>query len=630
MLISYNLLKKYFKESLPKPDELADILNTRAYEVEKVEQIGDDYTIDIDVLPNRSHDSLCHYGISKEIATLTGLTFIYDNPEISFGTDSDRKVDVQEKEACPRYSFVEVKNIEIKESPEELQTALTTLGQRSINNVVDITNIVMLELNQPMHAFDADKVDGDIIVRYAKSGEKITTLDKKEVELDENILVIADKSGPLAIAGVKGGNVAEVDINTKNIILESANFDQTLVRKNSQKIDIKTDSSKRFENGISPILVEKGMKKAVELITKYIPNAQVGAFVDEYSKKYNRPAVEVSLDKIQKLLGVNISENEVEEILEKLDFKYENKGGIFYVTAPEERLDINIREEVVEEIGRVYGYENILEKPIEMEFIPKINKEYHYNNLIRKILYEQGFSEVMTSSFRDKGDLEVLKPANQEVPFLRTNLGENMNNVLEKNFHNIELLGLDHLRVFEIGKVFPRGQEKLMLCLGFAGQKNLFPEPEEILKSLSDDIKIEQENYKNNNNIYNINLDELYEKLPEPTNYTSLLKLELKSAEYKPFSQYPFVLRDIAVWLPDPETSSGRHGGEELLELIKENAGELLVKNRLFDEFSKDGRVSYAYRLVFQSFEKTLTDEEVGEIMTNIESKIADKGWEVR
>lgn len=621
MLVSYNWLQKYFSEPLPKPKDLAGILNTRAYEIEKIEEKGDDFIIDVDVQPNRTHDSLSHIGIAREIATLTGLPFVYSEPEADFGNTSDKNVKVEEKEACPRYSLVQLSNVKVADSPKEIKEILESLGQRSVNNIVDITNLVMLELGQPMHAFDKDKIDGDVVVRKAKSGEKITTLDNKEVELADEIIVIADQVSVLAIAGVKGGKKAEVDTNTKNIVLESANFNQSMVRKSSQKTGIKTDSSKRFENGVSPVLVQKGMKRAIELVRQHISSAEVGAFVEFYENKFTQTKVEVFLDKIQKLLGVDISEKQVEEILNKLNFKYENNSGSFVITASDERLDINIPEDVIEEIGRVYGYENIPEKIIEnIEFTPKLNKEYTYNNLIRKILYEEGFSEVMTSSFNDKGEIEVMNPVNKEKPYLRTNLIDSMSDVITQNIRNADLLGVEEVKVFQFGKVFRDGIEGLQLCLVSSKNKldDIVPKLKENLIEFPCEIK----------NPLVVNLDELYSKLPDPAEAVVLPPSNLK--KYKPFSIYPFILRDIAVWVPDPESSSGRRGGEELLDLIKENAGDLLVQYRLFDEFKKDGRVSYAYRLVFQSFEKTLTDDEVNVIMENINKALVEKGWEVR
>lgn len=616
MLVSYNWLQKYFSEPLPKPKDLAGILNTRAYEIEKIEEKGDDFIIDVDVQPNRAHDSLSHIGIAREIATLTGLSVNISKNKLENVSDKKLNIKIEETDLCYRYIGCEINNVSVTDSPEEIKKLLESLGNKSINIIVDIVNLVMLEMGQPMHAFDADKLEGDIVVRMAKTGETMTTLDNKDVVFDGSELIMSDDKNVLDIAGIKGGKVAEVNSLTRRIILEAANFNQTTVRKTSQLKGIKTDASKRFENGLDPSVAELGMSRAIELIKKYIPGVVIESFTDVYPDPKKQRKVTVSLDKIQKLLGVSIREEEIENILKRLNFNYENNGGNFVVTAPDERLDINIPEDVIEEIGRVYGYENITEKIIEnIEFTPKLNKEYTYNNLIRKILYEEGFSEVMTSSFSTTGEVEVMNPVNKEKPYLRTDLISDLLKVFDRNISNSELFDAGKLNFFQIGKVFCKDKELLELFIYSANKSDL-----NIVSSKLESI-IGELTYMSDN-IIGTNLDLNYSKLPDPTEAVILPPSNLK--KYKPFSIYPFILRDIAVWVPETVSK------EELLGLIKENAGELLVKDRLFDEFKKEGRVSYAFRLVFQSFEKTLTDVEVNEVMKVIESKIKEKGWEVR
>lgn len=265
MLVSYNWLKEeYFDGELDSPEILEELLTTRAFEVESLERVDDDTAIDVDVLPNRSHDCLCHEGIAREIAVLQGRKISprsYDNVDVNKELDDKLKVSLDEPIRCPRYSGRIISGITIKESPEWLKKRLATLGQRSINNIVDITNYVMLSIGQPLHAFDQKKVEGSrIVIRLAKEGECITTLDNKEVALDEETLIIADAKDPLAIAGIKGGKKAEVEADTTDIILEAANFKSVTTRKTSRRIYIATDSSKRYENEISSELVAKGMQ----------------------------------------------------------------------------------------------------------------------------------------------------------------------------------------------------------------------------------------------------------------------------------------------------------------------------------------------------------------------------------
>ena len=326
MIVSYKWLQTYFDEKLLAPEELEELLTLHAFEVENIEKVDDDYILDIDVLPNRAHDCLSHRGIAKEIALLLGLN-IKQLKKDSLPSSNDIKVQVENKEQglCRRYIGRRVNGIKVAQSPDWLKERLETIGQKSINNIVDATNYVMFDIGQPLHAFDADKVEGDIVVRLAKKGEKIITLSGDEVELDESVLVIADGKDPLAIAGVKGGKKAEVDENTTNIILEAANFVPVNVRKTSRKLNILTDSSKRFENEISPEVAQWGMEEVSTLIVDIAGSdgTKVGEVVDVYPKVANLYKVGVSLEEINKILGVQITESEVEDIWNRFGFEVE-------------------------------------------------------------------------------------------------------------------------------------------------------------------------------------------------------------------------------------------------------------------------------------------------------------------
>jgi phenylalanyl-tRNA synthetase beta subunit len=803
MKVSYNWLQEYFDKPLPKAEKLADILNTRAFGVEGILEFEDDYIIDIDVQPNRAHDCYCHSGIAKEISVLTGLplkeipaqggednrTGGGDNVGDDFQSDFEIEIDHKK---CFRYIGKEIKNVEVKESPDFIKKKLEALGQRSINNIVDLTNLVVFELGQPMHAFDKDKLDGNkIIVRNANKGEELTTLDDKHVVFDGNEMVIADQKEALVIAGIKGGKKAEVDESTKNIILESANFDPSLIRRTSKKIDIETDSSKRFEKGISPKLAEKAMNRITDLIKEYAsgPDTQFGEKIDIYPRPIGVYKTGVSLEEINSKLGINLKEKEIKEVLNKLGFEFEkvkskerfvetlkkaegtpfkygasvlndapnafdcssltsyaakesgqsiprmvidqfvwskeinkkdlekgdlifsnqhiengnnqkkfkekpellkkpelinfiasehtnskeflsgtkvdkpmdhvgvylgdgkiihststnDKGAViedldssahfkdivgyrrifdkneerYVVTIPDERLDLRIKEDIIEEIGRVYGYEKIKEKPImgsDLSSGSVSNQEYNYLNKLRKQLTSLEFSEILTSTFVEKGDLETEKPVASDKAFLRNTLTENMKKALDLNEKNIDLLALERIKIFEIGHVFLKEGEKLMICIGVGGKK-----AESIIQDVLDEIGLKGQP---KDGIVEIELK------PEKTDWIDFEEIEEK--KYKPFSQYPFVLRDIAVWVPNKVSE------EDLLEMIKKDAGELLANSRLFDTYipsppTGGGRVSYAFKLVFQSDEKTLTDEEINQIMDKITENLNKKeGFEVR
>jgi len=610
MKFSHNWLQSFFSEKLPQPEKLTEVLTLHSFEIEDFEKNGADYVLDIDILPNRAHDCFCHKGIAREIATIFDKKFIDREVGLINETknESDLKIKIDNSKLCPRYMGRRVENIIVKNSPDWLKQKLEVLGERSINNVVDITNYIMLDLGQPMHAFDADKVKGDIHVRQAKKDEKIILLTGEEAVLDESVLLIADEAGPLAIAGIKGGKRAEVTEATKNIILESANFNPSMVRKTSQKLSIKNNSSKRYENEISPEMTEPAMNVATKLILENASGEKTKnhGVVDIYPQKTGSYDILLSLIQLNNLLGVNFSEKEVENILKRTGWVWKNESGKFTVAAPAERLDLRIKEDLIEEIGRIYGYENI--KPTLPENIlkkPEINKNFVTAKKIRLALVNLGFSEVYNYAFRSKGEIEIANPIATDKAFLRNNLTDGLREAMEMNMRNAPLLGLDEIKIFEIGTVFgksglPTGQvgEQINVAWGTKNKK---------------EIKIEE-----------CGLEKAAEKIVTKESDISDLP-QTKDIKFKPFSSYPFILRDIAVW-----TTKGAEE-KEVLEIILKNAGELLVHKKLFDKFEKDGRVSYAFNMVFQSEEKTLTDSEINKIMEKITTALNAKGgWQVR
>src|SRR6056297_142246 len=260
MKFSYNWLNEIVKKDLPSAEKLSDLITKHILEVEELEKEGNDYILDIDVLPDRASDCLSHIGLARECGVLLGSKL--NLPEINLEEGKEKtedlvKVKIQNKEDCKRYTARVLKDVEVKESPKWIKGKLEKCGVQPINNIVDATNLVMLEMGQPLHAFDLEKVEGnEIIVRRAKEGEEITTLDNENFELDNEAVLISDKKEGLAIAGIKGGKKAEITKDTKDVVLESANFDQVSVRKTSQKIGLRTEASTRFENEIDPNLTE--------------------------------------------------------------------------------------------------------------------------------------------------------------------------------------------------------------------------------------------------------------------------------------------------------------------------------------------------------------------------------------
>lgn len=800
MKFSLNWIKEYLEDKNLGQNSLAEgisfleeRLTQKSFEIESVENKGEDYIFDLSILPNRSHDCLCHKGLAREVCAVTGLKFLDKENIIN---DSDEQsafsLDVQTN-LCSRYIGCEIKNIKIGPSPLELKNKLESIGERSINNIVDITNIVMFEIGQPMHAFDTDKLNGQkILVRQAFDGEVITTLDNKIINLSNDITVISDQSDVLAIAGIKGGKKAEVNLETKNIILEAANFNSVSTRKNSKKLGIATESSRRFENHITPDLAEKGINLAISLIKKYASdsNTKISKNIEYYPKPVKTFYSGISAKEIEKTLGLEINEEDIKKSFDLLGFAYEivnpeknipelakdllgkkykwgasvsydspelfdcssfvsyvfsrsglvipritadqfvygseiskenllpgdlvfantgtlehgihfetkeflpgtkiesgvdhvgiyigdnkiihatelNNAGViledlnnserfknivgyrsyynhgedrFVVKIPNERIDlINVsgkfemkQRDLIEEVGRLIGYDSIQSKSIEIEnYIPQINVEYYFNNKIRLALSGIGFSEIMTYSFVEKGELMPEKPLAEDKKYVRADLLNGMNLALENNIKYVDLLNIDRVKVFEIGKVFKRNYtENLMLSIGVKNKNGVKkPKTSDLIKEAVEKIEEilgQKINIEISDNIESIEIDlgYIYQKISIDKNTYEKLP-ELGDVKFKIISNYPFMTRDIAVWIPK------ENNVDELVKIIRNHAGDLLANEpRCFDVYEKEGRVSYAYRMAFQSYEKTLTDIEANEIMEKIYSDIKAKGnWEIR
>jgi len=623
MATSYKWLQTYFNETLPEPEKLTELFNAHAFEVEGIEKKGDDTIFDIKVLPDRAHYALCHRGIASEIQAITGLKLKVVPPDnFLFGKVDEVKVDVEDSLRCLRYIAQEVKGVTVKESPLWLKEKLEAVGQRSVNALVDIMNFVMLDSGQPMHVFDADKIQGTICVRTAKEEEKVTTLDNKEITLSTSDLVIADDWGVLAIAGVKGGKRAEVDEQTKRIIIESAHFEPTSIRRTSTRLNIRTDASKRFENEISPDLAGEAIEKARALVLE-ICGGEAGNFTDVYPVKAEKWTIDTSADFISSVIGEFISEQEITEILSRLGCEVSLESPSLIVTPPLIRLDLKIPEDLADEVGRIRGYEKLPHVlPPDISSTP-IDKTFYYSEKIKNQLTSLGFSEVLLYSLVDKGTFEILKPLAEDKGKLRESILPKMTESLQKNAVNADLLDLDDVKLFEIGKVFPKEGEKTVLCLGIKKTKKKKGETADtLLKDVLIALGIEGEIKEG---IAEINFDAYVSSLPEPKDIADLnFKILPENLVYKPFSIYPFMVRDIAVFVPEVVSS------EEVLNIITNNATALLVRHTLFDTFQKDGKISYAFRLIFQSYERTLTDTEINEIMAKISSKMVEKGFEVR
>jgi phenylalanyl-tRNA synthetase beta chain len=478
MKISYNWLKWYIPE-IPNPEELRDIFTYHLCEVESLTPLlveegagGGDYVFDINILPNRAHDLLSHQGVASELASLLNIKYVDPTPKYKIppispslpGRDGEGlKIEV-ESDRCRRYMGRIVRNVKVGPSPEWVVKHLEAIGQRSINNMVDAANLVMFDCGQPTHVFDLNKIKEKLIVRQAKEGEELTTLDNKDLKLRNSDLVIADSEQVLVVAGIKGGKTAEVDNGTKDIILEVANFDPTSVRKTAQSLNIFTDARKRFENDLSPELGSFAMQELSALIYEMCPEAVFEDVVDVYPQKPEARKLAFSLSKISKILGLEVTEDEVKNILNKYNFKYEieNKENdeIFEISVPFMRLDLVIEEDMAEEIGRIMGYDKIESKMPKINFKPEVNEIYSKILWARNKLLNDGYSEVMNSSFCNSGEVSVLASASDKN-FLRTNLADGLKESLKLNQLNAPLLGVNEIKIFEIGMVFKKDGEEM-------------------------------------------------------------------------------------------------------------------------------------------------------------------------
>jgi len=400
----------------------------------------------------------------------------------------------------------------------------------------------------------------------------------------------------------------------------------------TRKVDIRTDSSRRFENGIANSLALVGMIETLALIEEEAKSTDfhISRFIDVYPHKDEEVTVTFSTDKLQSLLGVTLDSNEIEAILERFKFTYDKEGSSYAVTIPPERLDLRIEEDVIEEIGRVYGYVNIESKPISEDgFKPNSNKEFKVIEKIKNIFTKNDFSEVQTYMFGEEGDVEVLYPAASDKTKVRNSLVPRLEEALKSNGRHADLLGLSDIKIFEIGKVVRNDGECLALGIAVKNIKKDKVKEEQkiqnILGVISEELGVSVKDTVSRN-IIEIDIQEIIEgsKDISEEELREIMSHADDTVEYKVISPYPFVLRDISVWTPEGTSV------ETVRDIIKNKSGDLLVRLELFDEYKKDNRVSYAFNMVFQSCEKTLTDTEVNSIVKDVGAAFLKEGWEVR
>jgi phenylalanyl-tRNA synthetase beta chain len=628
--------------------------------------------IDFEITTNRP-DCLSMVGVAREV----GATFRvpYRKPAIKIKNskgdvkDYVKGITIEEPELCYRYTARVVDNIKIEPSPQWMQKRLIQAGMRPINNIVDITNYVMLEMGQPLHAFDLDKVGGrEIRVRRAKNGEEIVTLDGKRRVLDENDLVIADAEVPIGIAGVMGGEYSEITPETRTILLESASFNGYNVRMTCKKLGLWSEASFRFVRGVYQELAEIAADRAVMLMEELGAGEVIGGIVDVYPKPVKPHYVEVSSERINKLLGISITAEEMKEMLERLEMEVEVDRDNLRITVPTFRQDIQLDCDVAEEIARLYGYDNIPKTIMTGSWVQgrKSFKEI-IEDTVKEVLCGCGLYEIQTYSFESPSVFDKLRlsecdelrraivisnPLGEEYSIMRTTLLPSMLSALSLNYNR----GMESAGLYEIAPRFiPREiplkelpEERLTICLGMYGSEDFYSlkgRVEVLLEELNiSDYsfrRVQHPSYHPGRAAEVLIGDEVLgiigEAHPDVSqayqigtrvymgelNFNLLMKNARREVKYSPLPKYPAVNRDIAV-LVDRETEVGR-----IAEAIKEAGGELVEKLELFDVYTgeqiPEGKKSVAYSLTLRSKERTLVDEEANRLIQNILANLRDK-----
>ncbi len=666
MLISHNWLMTYYKnpEILPSPKEIGELFTMHAFEIESLEEKNDDFIYDIKITPDRGPYAHGLRYVALELAMLIPdlvvdehIRFDISDKDVQLTKFTVNHETVNEfiKKLCPVYSITKIDNIKNGESSDWIKKSLTAIGQNPKSLLVDLTNFVMFDTGQPLHVFDAEKVYGHIHVDLSKEGETITILGGKEIKLEPNTLVIRDSKDILAIAGVKGGSKAEVDENTTSVYLESANFNQTTVRKTARSLNLLNDSSKRFEQGLNKERFLLALQDYIHLLTWDKPEIKVhetelSDSIENIINTHNKKTIDIDIDNIANMIDSKDSTipaqliSFLEYILPKTGAEViKTSDNKYTITVPYHRSDLNLPEDVADEFLRNKGHESLkYDADFKNHATPSLGLESDTDKLIfnlRKFFKAKDFDEVILHTLVDSkvnsNSIKLENSLTADRDSLRGDLKNNIVKAIENNFKYLDLVSKNMVRVFEIGKVFSQNgndlveENHLAIALGMVKwpkDKKAEDAMDEIVTELGlTGGKIET---VNNVIICELNLDNIsLEYIEHANNYLSDKAL-IKVKKYKKGSDYPAMSRDIAFFVAD-ELNKSEGDIENLIkgEVVKQP----LIENYFrFDIFKKDGKTSYAYRFVFQSYEKTLTEEGTKAVIGEISSVLVSEGFEVR
>ena len=613
------------------------------------------YILDLEITFNRP-DCLSMVGIGRETAASLNTEFNY--PEIKIINEVDdvndyvQDIEILDEDLCSRYYSRVIKDVKVGPSPLWLQRKIMDAGIRPINNIVDATNYVMLELGQPLHAFDLDTLEGKVVkVRRAKSGEEITTLDKLNRKLDEDMLIIADESVPLGIAGVMGGFDSEVRKDSKVILIESANFDGKSVRETSKKLGLRSEASSRNEKDLSNEIVVDACNRVCQLIESIGAGTIVKGVIDKGEKESKIKEVSMKPQSCNNLLGTDIRDEKMLQILNSLYIESRLEKEKIISKIPSFRKDLKIEADLIEEVGRIHGFHNILPKPLEGNILKGSKSELRkVEDKCKNVLYGLGLYEITTYSFISpkeydrfnvkKDDslrnyVEISNPLGEDFSSMRTTLMPNMLKVISKNSNH----GIKEGMLFEIGNTFENSNKTIpneirKVSIGMYGNYDFYSLKgvvENLLNKFGFKYKFKVE--KNISSFHpgrtakivsnNIEIGLMGEIHPDVRgNYEidertylaeidihKILENKIEEKTYKEIAKYPSVTRDISI-VVDEDILVG-----DIIEEVEAMSIDNLEKIEMFDIYRgkniENGKKSLAYTMVFRSSDKTLLEEEV-------------------
>ena len=676
MKVSLNWLKKYIDTKIT-AKALVDKLTNAGLEVGAVEQKGNDTVFEIEITSNRP-DWLSMIGIAREVAAVTNARKIKQPKALPLKSkivkNKSFSIEIKDKKGCPRYVGRLIKDVKIGPSPAWIKTSLEAIDARIINNGADITNYCLYETGQPMHAFDFDKIEGKkIIVRRAKKGEKITTIDGVKRDLDESILIIADSEKPIAIAGIMGGIDTEVSNKTKNILLESAYFDPITIRRASRKLGLSTESNYRFERKVDTENVLFSSCRGAYLLKEICSCNTDDPYLDVNYIKKTQTKVQLKTDNVERLIGLKVSASRIKSILQSLGFTVKaGKKNSFTVIVPSFRNDIKLEEDLIEEIARIEGYDKIKEAmpPIKAHLEPACTTIYQAKAKIRQILLGQGLNEVMTYSLLSQKNLDdansdvknrinIQNPLSAEQEMLRNSFIPSLLKVINTNLNR----RIKEVKIFEIGNIYNKNNGKFeeteYATIALTGtslnnwkdhsRKVAFYDLKGIVENIIRSFGILNYRLKEEENVcfassesavmisnakeiavlgkinkqilknFDITEDVYYAHLP----ISLLTKSMKKEYRYSPVPKYPSVIRDIALVVKKNIST------QAALDIIKEVGGELAVKTELFDVYTgnqvpRDCK-SLAFSIEYQSREATLTEEQVNNVHDAVQDALLSR-----